>query len=142
MTQNENIDELTHAVIGCAMEVHKVLGPVFLESIYQNARALELAAKNIHFEQSIKLHVSYKGRYVGDYEADMKIEDRLLLELKAVSTLLPQHDAQLVNYPRATVIETGLLINFGHPSLQVKFKFAEYRPPTSSSVNLDPLVIL
>jgi len=133
MTQPENIDELTHAVIGCAMEVHKVLGPGFVESIYQNALALELAAMNLHFEQYIKLQVSYKGRYVGDYEADMKVENCLLLELKAVTTLIPQHEAQLVNYLRATGIDTGLLINFGHTTLQVKRKFAQYRPSNSSS---------
>jgi GxxExxY protein len=133
MNHYQNIDELTHAVIGCAMEVHNVLVPGFLESIYQNALALELAAKKINFEQAIKLHVRYKGRYLGDYEADMKVEDCVLLELKAVSTLLVQHEAQLVNYLRATGIGTGLLINFGHRSLQVKRKFAQSRPSISSS---------
>lgn len=133
MTGYTNMDELTHAVIGCAMEVHKVLGPGYLENIYQNALALELAAKNLHFEQSVKLHVTYKDRYIGDYVADMSVENCLLIELKALSNLLLQHEAQLVSYLRTTSIETGLLINFGNQALQVKRKFAQYRPPNSTS---------
>jgi GxxExxY protein len=133
MTQLGNIDELTHAIIGCAMEVHQVLGPGFSESVYQNSLALELSSKQLTFEQYIKLKVSYKSRNVGDFEADMIVENRVLLELKALSTILPQHEAQLVNYLRATGIETGLLFNFGHQTLQVKRKFAQYRPPSSPS---------
>lgn len=127
------MDELTHAVIGCAMEVHRVLGPGYLENIYQNALALEPASKNLHFEQSVKLHVTYKGRYIGDYVADMMVENCLLIELKALANLLPQHEAQLVSYLRTTSIETGLLINFGNQTLQVKRKFSQYRPPNSTS---------
>jgi GxxExxY protein len=124
MTQLGNIDELTHAIIGCAMEVHQVLGQGFSESVYQNSLALELSSKQLAFEQYIKLIVSYKSRNVGDFEADMIVKNRVLLELKALSTIIPQHEAQLVNYLRATGIETGLLINFGHQALQFKRKFA------------------
>jgi GxxExxY protein len=127
----ETMDELTHAVIGCAMEVHQVLGPGFMESVYQNALALEMASAEIDFEQFIKLHVSYKGRYIGDFVADMLVDHQLIVELKSVTALLPQHEAQLVNYLRATGTETGLLINFGHTALQVKRKFAHYRPKSS-----------
>ena len=133
MTQLGNIDELTHAIIGCAMEVHQVLSLGFAESVYQNSLVLELSSKRIPFEQYIKLKVSYKNRNVGDYEADMIVENRVLLELKALSILLPQHEAQLVNYLCATGISTGLLLNFGHQTLQVKLKSAQYRPPSSPS---------
>ena len=133
MTQLGNIDELTHAIIGCAMEVHQVLGPGFSESVYQNSLALERSSKQLAFEQYIKLIVSYKSRNVGDFEADMIVENRVLPELKALSTILPQNEAQLVNYLRATGIETGLLVNFGHQTLQFKRKLAQYRPSNSSS---------
>ena len=133
MTQHRNIDELRHAIIGCAMEVHQVLGPGFSESVYQNSLALERSSKQLAFEQYIKLIVSYKSRNVGDFEADMIVENRVLPELKALSTILPQNEAQLVNYLRATGIETGLLVNFGHQTLQFKRKFAQYRPSNSSS---------
>ena len=142
MTQHRNIDELRHAIIGCAMEVHQVLGPGFWESVYQNSLALELSPKQLTCEQCIKLKVSYKGRNVGDFEADMIVENRDLLQLNALSTILPQHEAQLVNYLRARGIETGLLFNFGHQTLQVKANLRNTALHPHHLVNLDPLVIL
>jgi len=112
--------ELSFAIIGAAMEVHRLLGPGFLESVYQAALAHELTLRGIQFEKSKKLPVYYKGLLVGDYEADMVVEGKIILELKAVSALHPRHEAQALNYLAATGFELAIVINFGADSLQQK----------------------
>lgn len=121
------IDELTHAVIGATMTVHTRLGPGFLEEVYQNALLLELAKQNLPAQKEVPLDVRYDGVCVGQYQADLIVERRLILELKAVSDLHPRHEAQLVNYLAATGIDDGLLLNFGTPSLQFKHKYRLYK---------------
>ncbi len=121
------IDELTHAVIGAAMTVHTRLGPGFLEEVYQNALLLELAKQNLPAQKEVPLDVRYDGVCVGHYQADIIVDRRLILELKAVSDLHPRHEAQLVNYLAATGIDDGLLLNFGTPSLQFKRKYRLYK---------------
>jgi len=128
--------ELSGQVIGCAMTVHRILGPGYHEGVYQNALCLELAEAVIHFETRKKLCVFYKSRPVGDFEADIVIDNSLLLELKAVETLNKAHEVQLVNYLTTTGIDHGLLLNFGNVSLQFKKKFRAYRsgePPALQS---------
>ncbi|MFM2298210.1 MAG: hypothetical protein RL117_1917 [Verrucomicrobiota bacterium] len=115
--------DLAGTVIGVAMAVHRELGHGFQESVYQNALALEFADRGLAFEQYIKLSVFYKGRLVGDFEADMVFGKELIIELKAVSAILPVHEVQLVNYLKATGINEGLLLNFGAESLQFKKKY-------------------
>lgn len=128
MSEDASYD-LAGTVIGIAMTVHRELGHGFQESVYQNALALELAERGLAFEQYIKLSVFYKGRLVGDFEADMAFGKDLIVELKAVSTILPVHEVQLVNYLKATGINEGLLLNFGAESLQFKKKFLNYKKP-------------
>ena len=110
--------ELSYALIGAAMEVHRILGPGFLEAVYQKALAHELTLRGIRFEQFKKLPVYYKGILVGDYEADFVIEGKIILEIKAVSQLHPRHEAQAINYLTATGFRLAILLNFGDTSLE------------------------
>lgn len=124
------LDELTHKVIGMAMEIHRELGPGFVESIYHRSMEIELAAEGISFESEMPITVFYKGKVVGRFEADIVIliDKRLLLELKAVEAIIKAHEVQTVNYLTATGIDDGLILNFGAPSLQFKHKYRLYRP--------------
>jgi GxxExxY protein len=124
------INILTHKVIGCAYKVHNVLGPGFLEKVYENALKLELAKLGIHARQQVKLPVWYEGHQVGVYFPDLWIDDQLIIELKATLTLAPEHEMKLLHYLSATGIDNGLLINFGS-LVQVRRKFREYKsiPP-------------
>ncbi|MBK7203311.1 GxxExxY protein [Candidatus Amarolinea dominans] len=110
--------ELSFVIVGAAMEVHRILGPGFLEAVYQAALAHELTLRGIRFEQFKKLPVHYKGVLVGDYEADFVVEDKIILELKGISTLHPKHEAQAINYLTATGLRLAILLNFGAESLQ------------------------
>ncbi|HID53721.1 MAG TPA: GxxExxY protein [Anaerolineae bacterium] len=110
--------ELSYAVVGAAMEVHKVLGPGFLEAVYQKALVQELTLRGIRFEEYKPLTVMYKGVKVGKYEADVVVEDKIILELKAVSALHKAHFAQAQNYLVATGFKLAILLNFGGKSLQ------------------------
>ena len=102
------------------MEVHRILGPGFLESVYEAALAHELTLRSIPFEQQKRLPVQYKGQPVGTYVADLVVDDKIVVELKAVSKLTPAHEAQAHNYLAATGLRLALLLNFGAPSLQQK----------------------
>ena len=110
--------EQTYAVIGAAMEVHKILGPGFLETVYQAALERELALRNIPFEQKVKLPVAYKDIIVGPYEADLVIDNKFIVEIKAVSKFNASHQAQAMHYLAATGLRLALLLNFGAGSLE------------------------
>lgn len=112
--------ELTHKIIGCAMEVHRVLGPGFQEYIYQRALAIEMRNAGIRFVEEFELSIFYKGEKIGLRRVDFWIEQKISLEIKAKSELDNTHLAQAINYIEASNIETGLLINFGASSLQFK----------------------
>lgn len=112
--------ELSFAIIGAAMEVHRVLGPGFLEVVYQAALAHELTLRGIKFEQHVKLPVNYKGVLLGTYEADFVIEGSIIVEIKAVQAIHPQHEAQAINYLAATGLQLAIVINFGESSLKSK----------------------
>ena len=120
--------DLAGRVIGIAMEVHRTLGPGFVESVYENALLVELAASQLAFESQKALKVIYKGQSVGEFLADIIVDMALVIELKAVQSLLPIHEVQLVNYLTATAIEEGVLLNFGSESLQFKKKFRKPKP--------------
>lgn len=110
--------ELSYKIVGAAMEVHRVLGPGYLESVYQAALAEELRLRQIRFEEQKRLTVTYKGQLVGEYLADFVVQDQVILELKASSALNPSHKAQALNYLAATGLKLAILLNFGTPSLQ------------------------
>ena len=111
--------ELTGIVIGVFYDVYNDLGHGFIESVYEKSLQLALSSVGIKALRKIEIPVRFRGQPVGDFEADMMVEDCLLLELKAVPTLDSAHEAQLLNYLRATDIELGLLLNFG---LKPEFK--------------------
>ena len=106
-------DKLTRKVIGCAIEVHKALGPGLLESVYEKCLAIELEDSNIKYETEKGIAVQYKGKGLDcGFRADFVIEDELIVELKAADKILPIHEAQLLTYMKLANIKTGLLINF------------------------------
>lgn len=119
-------DSLTKQIIGLAYKVHNTLGVGFLEKVYENALKIELEKAGLAVKQQTPIQVYYEGQVVGEYYADLWVEDRIIIELKAVRGLDKMHEVQLVNYLTATGMATGLLLNFG-PSVQVRRKFREYR---------------
>jgi len=110
--------ELTFAVIGAAMEVHRILGPGFLEAVYQVALERELTLRGVPFERQVKLPVIYKDILVGEYFADVVIDKKFVVELKAVSKFNASHQAQAMHYLAATGLRLALLLNFGTGSLE------------------------
>ena len=122
--------DLTRKIIGCAYKVHNVLGPGFLERVYENALKVELDKLGIDARQQSKLPVWYEGQPVGVFYPDLWIDEHLIIEIKAVQSLLPQHEIQLIHYLAATGINNGLLINFSS-SVQIRRKFREYKPKRS-----------
>jgi GxxExxY protein len=114
-------DEQTHAIIGAAMEVHRQLGPGFLEAVYQAALAVEFAQRGIAFNDDIELPVYYKGVLLPcSYEPDFVCFESIIIELKALQAITGVEDAQVLNYLKATRLERGLILNFGRPSLEFK----------------------
>lgn len=112
-------EELSKKIIGAAYNVHKELGHGFLEKVYKNALAIELEESGLNYVLERPLEVSYHGRIVGEYFADLIVEDKIVVEVKAVSKIQPVQEVQLVNYLKATDINVGLLINFGD-SVEIK----------------------
>jgi GxxExxY protein len=111
---------LTGKIIGCAMEVHRILGNGFQEVIYQRCMAIEMANQGIAFSREHEMEIHYKGEPVGMRRVDFFVEGKIMLELKAVIQLEDVHLAQAINYLEAYHMEIGLLINFGNTSLQFK----------------------
>jgi GxxExxY protein len=105
-------DALAHAVIGAAIEVHRHLGPGFLERVYEQALAVELRRRGIPFKRQHSIHVAYKGVTVGEGRLDMLVGERLIVEIKAVQSVVPTHKAVVISYLKATRIRLALLINF------------------------------
>ena len=112
--------EVTYEVIGAAMEVHRVLGPGFLETIYQRGLELELRQRHVPFEAQRRIALSYKGLPVGDHVLDLVVAGKVVVELKAVKEMNEQHRAQLISYLKAAQLPVGLLINFATTSLEHK----------------------
>ena len=105
--------ELTGQILGAFFQVHKELGYGFSEKVYENALTIILNEIGLKVDQQVHLHVYYHGRIVGEYIADMIVNDIVMLELKAAEKIIDDHAAQLLNYLKATDIEVGLVLNFG-----------------------------
>jgi GxxExxY protein len=116
-------DDLTYKIIGCAMKVHNTLGNGFQEVIYQRCLAIELEKQSINYEREKETPIFYEGMEVGTRRADFIIEEKVMVEIKAIIQLEDVHLAQGLNYLTAYNLEKGLLINFGSTSLQIKRLF-------------------
>ncbi len=117
--------ELTEKIIGGAYKVYNTIGSGFLESVYEKCLLIELEKIGLKGESQKPINVFYDGHEVGDFVADIVVEGKVIVELKAVRQILPIHEVQLVNYLAATGIDVGLLINFGEKSVSVKRKTRE-----------------
>jgi len=115
-----DINEITYAINGAVFEVNRVLGPGFLEKVYENALLIELRSKGLKAQNQAQIKVSYKGNMVGEYIADILVEEKVIVEIKTVDKLEKIHEAQLLNYLKATGVRVGLLVNFRHPKAEVK----------------------
>jgi GxxExxY protein len=113
-------EELTKNVIGCAFEVINELGAGFLESVYEKALLLALRQKGLSATAQLPVKVVFRNECVGEFYADILVENKVIVELKAVKAIAPEHQAQIINYLNATGIEVGLLINFGNQKLEYK----------------------
>lgn len=109
---------LSYLIVGAAMEVHRTLGPEFLEAVYQAALIRESSLRGINSEQFRRIAVKYKDAVVGESIADVVVKDKVILEIKAVSAIHPKHIAQAVNYLTATGLKLAIILNFGAESLQ------------------------
>ena len=105
--------DLTERIIGAAFDVHNELGAGFVEKVYENALAIELRKRGFKVEQQKPVRVEYQGESVGEFVADLIIDDTVLVEVKSVKSLTPENESKLIHYLKATGIEIGLLINFG-----------------------------
>ena len=123
--------ELTGKIIGCAMEVHKALGNGFQEVIYQRALDIEMKMQGLTASREHEMDIFYKGNKIGNRRVDFFVEEKVMVEIKAVIELQDVHLAQAINYLEAYGLEVGLLLNFGNRSLQFKrvMKPAQNRPP-------------
>ena len=111
-------EQITKSVIGCAFEVINELGAGFLESVYEKALLLVLRQKGLSAISQYPVKVMFRGECVGDFCADIFVEEKVIVELKAIKAIAPEHQAQIINYLNATGVEVGLLINFGNPKLE------------------------
>jgi len=118
--ERERLDSLTQQVIAAIFEVSNTLGPGFLEKVYERALVRELAVRGLKAKPQAACKVNYKGHYVGDYFTDILVEDVLLIELKCVECLAPEHTAQCINYLRASGRKVCLLVNFQRPKVEWK----------------------
>lgn len=112
--------DLTYEIIGAAIEVYKVLGYGFLEKVYKNALIIELKRRGINVKNEFLMKVYYKNEEVGDYSADIFVEDKVIVEIKVEKEYNSKHEAQLLNYLKATGMKVGLLINFGEKECEFK----------------------
>ena len=112
--------DITEKIIGAAFEVHRVLGYGFLEKVYQKAMQVELHRSGLRVESERKIKVAYKGATVGDYEADLFVEEKVIVELKVARNNVPEDEPRLLNELKATGVRVGLLINFGRTRVEFK----------------------
>jgi len=119
-TDNYQFEELSRKIIGAAIKVHRELGPGFLENIYEKALKIELSEHDINLEFQKEVIIKYQGIDIGTHRLDLLVENKIILELKAVKELADIHYAQLRSYLKATGLKVGLLLNFAKPTLEIK----------------------
>ncbi|MFA5554373.1 MAG: GxxExxY protein [Phycisphaerae bacterium] len=129
--------ELTREIIGAAMEVHKTFGCGFLESVYEEALAIEFNLRKISYERQKGINIEYKGFLAKQFICDFLVGQKVLVELKAIKAITGVEEAQLLNYLKATGIEIGLLINFGEQSLRYKRLVLQKQKATVDKMELN-----
>ena len=127
-----NSSDLTEKIIGCAYRIYNVMGSGFLENVYEKCLAIEFEKSGLIAEFQKRVDVFYDGRNVGSYAADVLVDGKVIVELKAVRRLTVMHEVQLVNYLAATKIPLGLLINFGESKVDIKRKVLDFKHQTLS----------
>jgi GxxExxY protein len=133
--KRKDVNELTELLIGCAIEVHRTLGPGLLESAYEVCLCRELSLRRIHFERQVAIPLEYKGVKLDcGYRADLIVTDMILVEIKAVDQLAAIHDAQLLSYLKLTGLKVGLLINFNERMLTHGIRRKVLGPPEAVSL--------
>ena len=120
-------NDISKRVIACAFEVSNTLGVGFFEKVYEKALCVEMSRKGLYYQSQYPVPVRYKGVHVGEYFVDILVENSLLLELKAASSLCKEHEAQLLNYMKASGITHGLLLNFGTPRVGIKRMICHFK---------------
>ena len=120
MKNQDYLNKISEKIIGCAFTVSNTLGSGFLEKVYQNALVIELLNEGLEVEKEKAITIFYQGKIVGEYFADILVNQQIIIETKAVQSLNEIHQAQLLNYLKATKLPLGLLINFGTPKVQIK----------------------
>lgn len=130
-------DDLTRTILGCAFEVANELGSGFVESVYQRALLMALHGQGIAARGQFPTRVWFRGACVGEFHADLLVEDAVIVELKAVKALAPEHHAQVINYLKAAGLPVGLLINFGRPRLEYR-RFTRTDEPRRSQTGAAP----
>ena len=115
-----DLNALTYSINGAVFEVNRILGPGFLEKVYENALLMELKARGIAAAAQYPIKVRYKDQIVGEYFADLLVEDQVIIELKTVNKIEKIHEAQLLNYLKATGIKVGFLVNFKSTKADIK----------------------
>ena len=111
-------DSLTEKIIGCAIAVHRVLGPGLVEATYEEALCIELGEERVRFSRQIGVPINYRGRLIGEYRPDLVVEDCVVVEIKSVERLIGLHQAQLLAYMRILRLPVGLLLNFNGETLR------------------------
>lgn len=120
-------EDLTHAIIGCAYTVFNTLGYGFLESVYEKSLLIELQKAGIQAKAQQEVLVQYEGHFVGEFKADILVEDAVVIELKSIKQIVKAHEVQLVNYLCATGKDVGLIINFGEKGIETKRKVRDIK---------------
>jgi GxxExxY protein len=115
-----DINDITYATNGAVFEVNRILGSGFLEKVYENALLIELKTRGLKAESQVPVKVFYKEKTVGEYIVDILVEKKVIVELKTVEKFDKVHEAQLMNYLKASGIQIGLLVNFKHPKAEIK----------------------
>lgn len=109
---------ITERIIGCAIEVHRCLGPGLLESVYESALCVELTMNSLPFKRQIGIPLYYKGERISEHRPDLIVDDRVIVEVKSVEGIAPIHVAQMLTYLKVTSIEIGLILNFNGPTMK------------------------
>ncbi len=128
-------EKLTEKIIGCAYQVYNQMGYGFLESVYENCLMIEFKKVGLSAEAQKRISIYYENQNVGDFIADIVVEDEVILELKSVRHIAKEYEVQLVNYLTATQLDVGLIINFGEHKVEVKRKVRELKPVDQQDQN-------